>query len=44
MSAVNHLTPELVMGQCEQPLKVLCDEFGMFQKLLHLSRRAIFWR
>lgn len=38
-----HLTPELVVGQCEQPLQVLCDEFGMFQKLLHLSRRAVLW-
>lgn len=44
MLAVPHLTPELVMGQCEQPLQVLCDEFGMFQKLLHLSGRAVFWR
>lgn len=43
MLAVSHLTPELVMGQCKQPLQVLCDEFGMFQKLLHLSRRAVFW-
>lgn len=44
MSAVPNLTPELVMRQCEQPIQVLCDEFGMFQKLLHVSRRSIFWR
>lgn len=32
------------MGQREQPLQVLRNKSGMFQKLLHLSRRAIFQR
>lgn len=44
MLAIIHLTPELVMGQREQPPQVLSNKSGMFQKLLHLSRRAIFQR
>lgn len=44
MLAIIHLTPELVMGQREQPLQVLGDKSGVFQELLHLSRRAVFQR
>jgi len=34
---VSHLTPELVMGQRQQPVQVLRDEFGMFHELLRLG-------
>ena len=40
----SHLAPELVVGQSEQPLQILDDESGIFQKLLHHSGRAVLWR
>ncbi|TNN58188.1 hypothetical protein EYF80_031621 [Liparis tanakae] len=41
---VSHLTPELVMGQRQQPVQVLRDEFGMFHELLRLGGSAVLRR